>query len=217
MTPEYFSHERVEIAALVPRGARRVLDVGCGEGRLGALLKRERPAIEIVGVELSADAHAKATGVLDRVERRDAAQGPPEDAGRFDCVVFADVLEHTIEPWTVLTAYRGALAPGGVVVVSIPNVAHWRVRAELLQGRFRYQAEGILDRSHLRFFDHEAARALLPRAGYELTTFQRALDDWPYTPRLRLPRPRRRVLDGAPSRLDGVLDALTYQYLMVGR
>lgn len=217
MTTEYYSHDRADVASLIPRDAKRVLDVGCGEGKLGGFLKADRPGLEVFGIELFPEAHARATRVLDRVHQGDASAGPPEGFGAFDCLVFADVLEHCADPWATLAAYKRALAPGGRVVVSIPNVTHWRIRGDLLFGRFRYADEGILDRTHLRFFDAASARELLPRAGYELVTVRRALDDWPYTPRLRLPYPKRRVVDGAPSRLDPALDVLTYQFLMVGR
>jgi len=70
----------------------------------------------------------------------------------FDCIIFADVLEHLRDPETVLKRAMSALRPTGQVVISVPNVANIVVRLSLLFGRFNYAERGILDRTHLRFF-----------------------------------------------------------------
>jgi hypothetical protein len=128
------------------RHANRLESAGCG----GAALARTR---------------------LDHV-----FEGPVEtfldarDAGdlRFDCIVFGDVLEHLADPGTVLQRCRSILAPGGMVVASIPNVAHVAVRAMLLEGRWDYSDLGIMDRTHLRFFARSTLVELLSSAGLAL-------------------------------------------------
>ncbi len=65
----------------------------------------------------------------------------------------------------MLVALNERLAPGGEVVLSIPNVAHLWVRLSLLLGRFEYAGRGILDRTHVRFFTERSLRALLADAG----------------------------------------------------
>jgi SAM-dependent methyltransferase len=84
---------------------------------------------------------------------------------RFDVIVFADVLEHLLDPVGTLHGYLRFLAPGGRVLVSVPNVAVWNVRAGLLLGRFQYTATGTLDRTHLRFFTRANLRRALGDAG----------------------------------------------------
>jgi len=166
--PAYYRNERPEIAALVPAGARRVLEVGCAAGALGRLLKRRAPR-EVVGIEIHAPAAAVARRHLDRVLELDldAIDALPLDEGSFDCIVCADVLEHLRAPERALAVLRRYLAPGGVLIASIPNVRHASVVLPLLvEGRWQYRDEGILDRTHLRFFTAAEIVALFEGAGF---------------------------------------------------
>ncbi len=90
---------------------------------------------------------------------------------RFDVVVLADVLEHLRLPERTLLRMRDFLNPGGYAVVSLPNIANWTMRIGLLLGRFDYRDEGILDRTHLRFFTKRSAEAMIRQAGYEVLEF----------------------------------------------
>lgn len=164
---EYFHFARPEVAALVPLDARRVLDVGCGGGALGALLKR-RPGVEVVGIETDPEAAAVARGRLDDVlvvdvEKLDCLPVLPRS---FDCIVFADVLEHLVDPERVVARLLPYLSETGTVVASIPNVRHQDVLLDLLvNGRWRYQPAGILDATHLRFFTLYEIAAMFDRLG----------------------------------------------------
>lgn len=89
----------------------------------------------------------------------------------FDVVVLADVLEHLRRPEQTLLRMRDFLNPGGYAVVSLPNIANWKTRVALLFGRFDYRDEGILDRTHLRFFTKRSAEAMIREAGYEVLEF----------------------------------------------
>ncbi len=71
---------------------------------------------------------------------------------QFDLVTYGDVLEHLLEPQDVLRETRNLLAPGGRVLISLPNIAFWTMRVKLLMGRFEYESMGLLDYTHLRFF-----------------------------------------------------------------
>jgi SAM-dependent methyltransferase len=151
----------------VPHHARRVLDVGCGNGLFGQALKAER-GCTVVGVTYSRAEAEAARAVLDQVVLRDLADGSFDDLAWFDCVVCSHVLEHLPRPADTLARLRRAHAPGGVLVVALPNVVFWRQRLQFLRGRFRYTDGGIMDDTHLRFFDWDGARALVTGAGYEL-------------------------------------------------
>ncbi len=110
----------------------------------------------------------------------DLHQGLPPLAGAsFDCIIFADVLEHLAEPLTVLTASRSLLATGGRIIVSVPNVANFNVRAMLLKGKWVYEDEGIMDRTHLRWFTRESILALIAEAGLEPEELH-YVPDFPY-------------------------------------
>lgn len=165
----YFEFDRPELRALVPAGARRVLDVGCGAGALGAALKRERE-VEVVGLEGFEEAAARARGRLDDAlcVDLDRLEELPFEHGTFDAIVFGDVLEHLRDPHRLLRALRPHLAQDGVIVCSIPNVKHWSVVFPLLvQDRWRYEDAGLLDRTHVHFFTLEEIGQMLAETGFE--------------------------------------------------
>jgi methionine biosynthesis protein MetW len=162
---------RPEIVALVPPGARRVLDLGCASGALGAALKG-RGEVEMVGVERDPAYAAEARERYDRVVEADV-ESVPGDLGRFDCLVAADVLEHLVDPWTALRAYARMLDPGCRAVVSLPNVAHWSTFARLAAGSWPRLPEGIHDATHLRWFTLRDAVALCEGAGLRVEHVER--------------------------------------------
>lgn len=161
----YYDHLHTTLLNLVPPGVRRVLDVGCAAGRLGAAL-RARGAEEVVGVEIVPEVAARAAASLDRVLVGDVERMElPFPAGYFDCIVYGDVLEHLRDPWTLLRRHVPLLAADGCVVASIPNVNHLSVVAGLLAGAWPYQPAGILDRTHMRFFTLREIVELFEGAG----------------------------------------------------
>jgi SAM-dependent methyltransferase len=202
--PDYYAQARPEVADLVPPDCRRVLDVGCGAGELGRLLKAR--GCYVAGVELVPEAAEQARRVLDRVEAADVeADGFPFPPGSFDAVVFADVLEHLIDPWRVLREAARLLAEGGRVVASIPNVQNLDVLRRLLSGRWEYRERGLLDRGHLRFFTLRTIRGLFAQAGLALAHVGcRYRRSWPREALCWLTGGRARAF-------------FTRQYLVVGR
>lgn len=167
---EYFLWQRPELRIRVPQSARRVLDVGCGAGGLGAALKAERPALHVAGIEGFPEAAAEAGGVLDEVLELDldALEALPHPAGHFDAMIFGDVLEHLRDPERLLRVLLPHLAPDGVFVCSIPNVKHWSVVLPLLvEDRWTYEDAGLLDRTHVHFFTLDEIGLMLERLGLE--------------------------------------------------
>ena len=146
---------------------RRLLDVGAADGLLSRLLTGR--GWKVTGLEADPVAAAAGAAHCERMIVADLDAGVPTLDGEFDAIVCADVLEHLREPAAVLAALGRALAAGGEVVISIPNVAHLWVRLSLLAGRFEYAERGILDRTHLRFFTRRSLAALVTRAGLRLT------------------------------------------------
>ena len=146
---------------------KRVLDVGCATGYLTRVLTALGDTVS--GVEYDAAAAAEAEPdlaklVVGDLETLDLVAEFGEAA--FDVVVFGDVLEHLRDPMPVLRRARRLLAPGGSVVLSVPNVAHGDVRLALLAGRFRYTKLGLLDETHTRFFTRENLDLFLRDAGF---------------------------------------------------
>ena len=164
----YYLASRPEMRRLVPPGARRVLDVGCGVGNLGAALKLERD-VEAHGLELFPDAAADARRRLDSVVvgDLDRLEELPFADGFFDCMLFGDVLEHLCDPARALRMLRRYVADDGTLVCSIPNVGHWSVLAMVLgHGRWKYEERGLLDRTHVRFFTIAEIVELLAETGF---------------------------------------------------
>jgi SAM-dependent methyltransferase len=148
----------------------RVLDVGCSTGYLSDFLARER-GCQIVGLEPDAEAAAVAREHLgDRVLAGGTELLPDFAPGSFDVVLFADVLEHLVDPGQALRDARRLLAPGGHVVASIPNCAHGDVRLLLLAGHFNYRRTGLLDSTHVRFFTRHSIPLMFQRSGYRLSS-----------------------------------------------
>ncbi|MCC6183545.1 MAG: class I SAM-dependent methyltransferase, partial [Microthrixaceae bacterium] len=75
-------------------------------------------------------------------------------------------------PVSVLHRLRDHLAEDGHLIVSIPNIANWTVRLQLLFGRFRYTDRGILDRTHLRFYTVATLPEMLADAGFSVVKLQ---------------------------------------------
>jgi methionine biosynthesis protein MetW len=168
-----YENPRPEVQELVPRDARRILDLGCSSGALGAALK-ERQKAEVVGVEVDPAYAADARERLDDVVEADLESffgGDTAALGDFDCVIAADVLEHLTDPWTVLkTAVEGHLGPGGTAVISLPNIRYWHTFWMLgRRGTWPRTDVGICDRTHLRFFTLSDARELIAHAGLRET------------------------------------------------
>lgn len=166
--PDYYTCSRPEIQKLVRRDARRILDIGCAAGMLGYELKQKLGA-EVWGVEYVASVAKEAATRLDRVISGAIEDGLEQLPDRyFDTIICADVLEHLINPWQLLKALASKLTADGEIVVSIPNVRHWQVIRTLLEGSWRYEDAGILDRTHLRFFTKSDAIKLFESSGYEI-------------------------------------------------
>ena len=164
----YYLNTRPEVLELVPRTARKVLDVGCGAGGLGTNLKA-RQVVEVHGVELAEQAAEHARNHLDKVWNSTIEAALPElPDGYYDCIVIADVLEHLLDPWTVLAELKKKLLADGKLIASIPNIQNWDVLSDLIQGRWDYKSEGILDRTHLRFFTRNSVQALFWNAGLRI-------------------------------------------------
>lgn len=176
--PATYSRPRPEVISLVPADARRILDLGCGDGSLAAALC-EQGAV-VLGVDVDSSSVDQARRVLSEAHVVDLDEpGAIRRLGQFDAVICADILEHLRDPWRALDEVSATLRPGGSVVLSIPNVQHATVALDLLfRGRWEYTPQGLLDITHLRFFTERSARALIAGANLMITDFVR----WPGRP-----------------------------------
>lgn len=161
----YSSHALI-LARLGRGQGRRVLDVGAADGFLAERLAAA--GWRVTALEGDPELAARARGRSEAVIVADLDREVPAVPGPYDAIVYGDVLEHLSDPLGVLLRLNRSLVPEGVVVVSVPNVAHLWVRLSLLVGRFDYVSRGILDRSHLRFFTRRTLLDLVAAAGLEV-------------------------------------------------
>ena len=173
MTWDYYDDPRPDIQVLVAPAGRSVLDVGCASGALGAALK-DQGARHVSGVESSREAASRARHRLDRVVEGDILNVPlPFDPAEFDYIVFADVLEHLIDPQAALRRYLPFLTANGRVVISVPNMRFYTVLLRLLVDRWSYTDSGVRDRTHLRIFTRHSLLVLIADVGLTVEQFHR--------------------------------------------
>ena len=150
-----YETSREPVQALVSKAARRILDVGCASGAVGAALKA-RQECEVVGIDINPAYGPDASVRLDRfltANVEDQAAEGFEALGTFDCIICADVLEHLRDPYAVLAALVRVLDHDGQVVVSLPNVRYLAVALHVfLRGTWPRDGVGLFDVTHLRWF-----------------------------------------------------------------
>jgi 2-polyprenyl-3-methyl-5-hydroxy-6-metoxy-1,4-benzoquinol methylase len=161
---EMDGQSRGDLVERIPAGARRVMDVGCARGATAASL-RSHGVERLVGIEPDPDDAAGAASVYDRVLPMPLESVREDFGGQFDAILFGDVLEHLVDPADALERARPWLAPGGVIVASVPNFGHWAVVADLLEGRFDYVPYSVLSGTHLRFFTRRTISDLFSACG----------------------------------------------------
>jgi 2-polyprenyl-3-methyl-5-hydroxy-6-metoxy-1,4-benzoquinol methylase len=167
---KYFANIRSDIVPLLPIASEKVLEIGCGTGATLRYLKEQGLSKWCAGVELSSGPASEAKKHIDVVLHGNIEQIKlPFDDGEFDVILCLDVLEHLLDPWAVINTLYKLLKPGGVIIASIPNVRFYKVSIGLLfKGLWEYKDEGILDRTHLRFFTYKSAKDLMECSGLKV-------------------------------------------------
>jgi 2-polyprenyl-3-methyl-5-hydroxy-6-metoxy-1,4-benzoquinol methylase len=202
------------LSRLVGRG-QRVLELGCGYGVITRQLAGVQECI-VTGVEKDAESAASARPWLDKLIVGDLEGTSWADGIQtpFQVILAADVIEHLRNPLDLLCQLHGLLEQGGQLILSVPNVGHAGVIAELLCGNFDYTPTGILDETHLRFFTWRSLERLLNAARFEVihreTVEAFGSHDQFYEYWVKLPGPLRDMLDRHPT-------ACVFQYVLVAR
>jgi methionine biosynthesis protein MetW len=171
MRYEQASVESDDTAMMLARritSGSRVLDVGCGTGSITEILRNVSGAT-VIGIEPDEGRAQRASARGLTVINDYLSRAVIEKYGPFDFVVFADVLEHLPNPAQLVSLAKDALKPGGAVLVSVPNAAHFYTRLDLLRGVIRYEDSGISDATHLRWFTKLSLRRFFERLGFEVT------------------------------------------------
>jgi 2-polyprenyl-3-methyl-5-hydroxy-6-metoxy-1,4-benzoquinol methylase len=162
----YYANARSDLVAMLPRPLGRVLDVGCGHGEAGRVM-RSAGADWLSGVEVNPEAAVRAEAAYDEVLVGTIEEHLPTLSGRFDTICCYDVLEHLVDPSAVLRSLMELASPRANLHVSVPNARHLSlVRDLVLRGTFGYTEWGHRDSTHLRWFTRRDIEATITTAGW---------------------------------------------------
>ncbi len=172
-TVEYFSRARTEIEPLLPKESGlplRALEIGCSEGHTLEWLKKTGYCNWTAGVEPYAELRTS-PGSVDQFFKLDIERSLPDlPPSSVDLILCLDVLEHLVDPWETIRRLDPLLKPGGLWIISVPNIRNYHILVDLaFKGKFHYTESGILDRTHLRFFTRASAVDLAESAGAKVT------------------------------------------------
>jgi ubiquinone/menaquinone biosynthesis C-methylase UbiE len=169
---DYFNCLRKEMLTFIPSNCKKLLDVGCGAGNFGGLIKKTLGA-EVWGIDPSTTVTGLTNKVLDHFINDFFSEKLDLPSKYFDVVTFNDSLEHFSDPFPPLELSRRLLKPGGVLVCSIPNVRYIENLKHLFfEMDWKYEDSGIRDRTHLRFFTKKSIVRTLEEAGYQVLLIQ---------------------------------------------
>ena len=166
---KYYSKIRQEMKKYLPDDARRIIDVGCGNGSFARAIK-DNSGAEVWGIEYTDDGAREAEKVIDKVfsgSCEENLKNLPDNY--FDVAFFNDVLEHMPDPAKVLNKFKSKLAPGGILISSIPNIRYHNALLPILLNKdFKYKSSGVMDYTHLRFFTSKSIQRMFREQGYTI-------------------------------------------------
>lgn len=165
---------------MVPKDSA-VLDIGCSSGNFGAELITRKNCI-VDGVELDKGDVALARKVLRNVYNLNIETEDLSDIKeKYDIIYLGDVVEHLFYPIATLEKCKQLLKKDGKIIFSIPNMAHISIRLLLLKGDFEYTETGLLDKTHVHFFNLKEINRVFNEAGYSLGELDYVEKDYPAT------------------------------------
>lgn len=169
----YYDNIRHEMLKYLPPNAKKIIDVGCGNGAFAAVVKEKNKA-EVWGIELMEEEAKIAQTILDKVFIGPCEQFMKElPNAYFDVIYFNDVLEHLADPYTILDILKSKLAKNGVIISSIPNVRFYKTFAKVVfLKNWQYDEYGIMDKTHLRFFTGKSIKKMYSDLNYHVITHE---------------------------------------------
>lgn len=171
----YYDNLNETIFSFIEPGSQRICEFGCGGGAMAKAIRSMNPSVHYVGLELMVEPLDRARQFLDVALCRDLNlmgewHSDPEMAtalphGSFNHAIFGDVLEHLLDPESVVRQAADRLVSGGTLLACIPNVQHWSVFVQLIRGKWPRQDSGLFDRTHIRWFTLNDMVELMEQAG----------------------------------------------------
>jgi len=149
--------------------SKTVLETGCHTGDFSRLMQEQ--GCSITGLDINSKALEIAKPFL-----QEAISGDLEKAEtwakisgkKFDVILFEHVLEHLSDPWSILSNAKNYLAKDGSIIIALPNISNADTRFNMLFGKFDYEEIGVMDKTHLRFFNQKTAREMISGAGLKV-------------------------------------------------
>jgi len=209
-------HHNPDLLRLIPADAKNLIEIGCGSGALAREYKKTNGNCRYIGVDIVpeyvtlAQRHCDTAIGLD-IEAAD--EGFFKEAASCDCWIFGDSLEHLRDPWLLLSKVRKVIPSTGCIVACIPNAQHWSVQARLNCGEFRYEALGLLDRTHLRWFTRMTIIEMFSGAGFNIAEGYPRIFDEPAREKI-LPGIRAMATSIGINADMAVNDAIPFQYVI---
>ena len=204
-----------DLLAFVPGGARKLVEVGCGDGAFAKAYKALNPICNYTGIE-AGPAAEQARAHCDFVFRADVEQPDPireAHVAGADCWILGEVLERLDDPWTLLAQIRASLAPGGSLVLAVRNFQHWSNQVRLNLGDLRYQPGGALDKAERRLYTRGALLDMLADAGFRVSGGMPRVRDEPG--RAKFLPALRQLAEASGNDPDlAEQDALAWQYII---
>lgn len=148
----------------------KVLDVGTATGMLARMC--ENKALRFFGVEMNSDWAQVASPFYEKIWIQSIDAMDEEFLQGYNAVILGDLLEHLSAPEPVLKKLVSLQDSDSIFLISVPNVANFWVRLNLLFGRFDYADRGILDRTHLRFFTRKTLVEMIKNSGLKIVSIQ---------------------------------------------
>lgn len=129
---------------------------------------------------------------------------------KFDFIIFADVLEHLYDPWSVLSSVKDILNKNGSVLISVPNISHNSVLIDLLNNKFEYRETGLLDNTHIRFFTRASLLNMVEKSGFKI---KKVIDARNMVENTEFKNSFSDVPDGVANFLKNKEDGSVYQFV----
>lgn len=168
----YSNEGNLALLSKVPEFKGKVLDIGFGSGGNAKFIKENFPLVELYGVTMSQEESKLAATLFDKIWILDVENELDllKEYAPFDCIICSHVLEHLRNPDQLLNQLHSVLAKNGIVLIAVPNISYLNQRMLQLMGRFNYEQTGIMDRTHLRFFNYFSIKdgLLLNNTKYEI-------------------------------------------------
>ncbi|NLK94081.1 MAG: methyltransferase domain-containing protein [Clostridiales bacterium] len=146
----------------------KILEIGSATGATLLNIKSRYKNAEIYGIDIDEGAikicECFANAKVVNVETEEI----PFNEGLFDYIIMPDVLEHLRNPEEVLGKVKRCLKDDGKIIISIPNVMHYSILADLINGNWTYADSGILDKTHVKFFTLNEIIKLLDKEEYKI-------------------------------------------------